>query len=91
MDAKRLPIQASGVIVPSNRRLSERTGRQFEERARRTLDNVFCSWRFGLEDRRSEAHIEGMKNYEVKVRQTTGGWIWELHDGSGPSSYRGGP
>jgi len=26
-----------------------------------------------------------MKNYEVKVRQTTGGWIWELHDGVSPT------
>jgi Glycosyltransferase Family 4 len=26
-----------------------------------------------------------MKHYEVKVRQTTGGWIWELHDGISPT------
>jgi hypothetical protein len=32
-----------------------------------------------------QAHIGGMKHYEVKLRQTTGGWIWQLYDGVSPT------
>jgi hypothetical protein len=31
------------------------------------------------------AELTEMKHYKIELRQTTGGWIWELYDGVSPT------